>query len=156
MKPLIQKKGDLIKAFQANKVDYIMHCVNCQGVMGGGIAKQIKDTFPVVYSEYVKYCKEISDSNENLLGNVLIVDNVINIFAQNNFGMYERQVHYGALWSCLAVLSSGFNEIKHSGKVRVGVPKLMCCGLAGGSWEVVSEMLEAFPPWVEIVVYDFN
>jgi hypothetical protein len=163
MKPLIQRKGDVVKALLAGEIDYIMHCVNCQGVMGGGIAKQIKATFPNVFREYKTSCN-VKDSSK-LLGNVLVFQSVINIFAQNNFGVHERQLHYGALSKALSKVSThselinkfhikygpDFNE-----KLKIGVPKLMCCALAGGRWEVVSEMLEGLPDWIEVVVYDFN
>ena len=41
-------KGSLLDA----DVDYYCHQVNCQGRMGSGIAKAIKEKWPVVYSEY--------------------------------------------------------------------------------------------------------
>ena len=43
------KTGDLLDA----PVDYICHQVNCQGRMGSGIAKQIKERWPVVYEGYM-------------------------------------------------------------------------------------------------------
>ena len=38
-------KGDIFKS----NADAILHQVNCQGVMGSGIAKQVKENFPVVF-----------------------------------------------------------------------------------------------------------
>lgn len=158
MKKLIFKKGDAVKAFQQNEVDYFMHCVNCQGMMGAGIAKQIKDTFPFVFEEYLKYCNSVKNTKE-LLGQTLIVDNVINLFAQHTTGTSKRQVHYGALVSCLSTLITSIEESYltcDQKPISIAVPEYMCCGLAGGKWEVVSEMLEAMPSNVQIVVYDFN
>ena len=34
----------------------ILHQVNCQGVMGSGIAKQVREKFPNVYEAYKEYC----------------------------------------------------------------------------------------------------
>ena len=35
-----------------SNADYICHQVNCQGVMGSGVAKAIRDKWPQVYEEY--------------------------------------------------------------------------------------------------------
>ena len=40
--------GDLMQATE----DIIVHQVNCKGVMGSGVAKQIKANFPEVFNEY--------------------------------------------------------------------------------------------------------
>ena len=39
--------GDLLDA----RVDMIFHVTNCMGVMGGGIAKSIKNKWPKVFTE---------------------------------------------------------------------------------------------------------
>lgn len=36
--------------------DIICHQVNCQGVMGSGIAKQVREKYPVVYRDYKRMC----------------------------------------------------------------------------------------------------
>lgn len=46
--------GDLFKT----PFEIIAHQVNCQGVMGSGVAKQVKEKFPYVYSTYVKALKQ--------------------------------------------------------------------------------------------------
>ena len=48
--------GDLLKVQKELNLDVICHQVNCQGVMGSGIAKQIRDTYPIVYDNYKKKC----------------------------------------------------------------------------------------------------
>lgn len=45
-------KGDILQASE----DIIGHQVNCQGVMGAGLAKQIRNKYPHVYDEYRKLC----------------------------------------------------------------------------------------------------
>ena len=44
--------GDLLVAQEELNLDVICHQVNCQGVMGSGIAKQIRDTYPIVFENY--------------------------------------------------------------------------------------------------------
>ena len=50
--------GDLIKD---SSVDVICHQVNCQQVMGAGIAKQIHAMFPRVFDQYKAYCQKYRD-----------------------------------------------------------------------------------------------
>ena len=73
------KKGDLLKS----NADVIVHQTNCLGIMGSGVAYQIKKKYPQVFQEYYKFCKEYYDNNNlsELLGNVLFVksDNKISI-----------------------------------------------------------------------------
>ena len=52
--------------------DIIVHQINCQGVMGHGIAKQVKDMFYEVYEAYKLHC-DVNDKKD-LLGTVLYVD----------------------------------------------------------------------------------
>ena len=55
-----------------SNADVIIHQVNCQGVMGSGVAKQVKDRYPVVYEMYKAKCNEyktFADMDSNpLLG----------------------------------------------------------------------------------------
>ena len=45
-------KGNLLDS----NCDYICHQVNCQGVMGSGIARQIRERWPEVYKDYYDHC----------------------------------------------------------------------------------------------------
>ena len=49
------KKGNLLES----DCDYICQQVNCQGKMNSGIAKQIREKWPVVYQNY----KAISEAS---------------------------------------------------------------------------------------------
>ena len=74
--------------------DVICHQVNCQGVMGSGIAKQVREKYPWVYKEYKKFCDTARKEGRSPLGcwQAIQIDEdnprkyIINIFAQENFG----------------------------------------------------------------------
>ena len=55
----------------------IAHQVNCQGVMGSGVAKQIRDRYPEVYTQYKAVCEATTDKSK-LLGKALIVELPVN------------------------------------------------------------------------------
>ena len=141
------KIGNLLDA----PVDYICHQTNCQGRMGSGIAKQIKERWPVVYDAYISAYKDredeilrncggfehMPDVSETLLGYLQKVpvndkQTVINMFAQQYYGYDgKRYTSYDAFWACL-------------GGIRDSVPKgsKIGCGLGGANWEVIFRMIE--------------
>ena len=76
------KNGNLLEV----KEDVIVHQVNVDGIMGGGVAKQLADRFSGLEKFYDKHCKELYNSYEFLGGTVLFYkseDKIIaNMFSQ--------------------------------------------------------------------------
>ena len=126
--------GNLLDA----PVDYICHQVNCQGRMRSGIAKQIRERWPVVYDSYIQVASPV------WLGCIqkVIVDisqkTVINMFAQKYYGYDgKRYTSYDAFWACLG----GIRDSVPKGS-KVGFPAKIGCGLGGANWEVIRTMIE--------------
>ena len=154
-------KGSLLDA----DVDYYCHQVNCQGRMGSGIAKQIKERWPVVYDQYIAAFKEREeevvklcgqwetqiDVSETLLGHLQQIpvsdtQTVINMFAQQWYGYDgKRYTSYDAFWACLG----GIRDSIPKGS-KIGFPMGIGCGLGGANWEVISTMIE------EVLYKDFD
>ena len=64
--------GDIVNIQKKYKIDYIVHQVNCQGKMGSGVAKRIKDEYPVVYKNYMAKCLS-AEKPENVYTTIQIV-----------------------------------------------------------------------------------
>lgn len=134
------KEGNLLDS----GCDIICHQVNCKGVMGSGLAKQVKEKFPEVYNCYLQSCSKKAPSQ--LLGHVDIVVicnkkpfGVANLYAQDGYGTDKQYTDYKALESCL-------NQVKlcadcHTESCRIGLPYKLGCGLAGGNWEIVYNII---------------
>lgn len=132
------KDGDILETDAA----IICHQVNCQGVMGGGLAKQIKDKYPSVYTEYNRLCKSVTNSKD-LLGktsHTMINDYkvVINLFGQEYYGRNKRYTNYVALTQALDDVARFCNTFK---LYSIAIPYQIGCGLGGGSWDIVYEIL---------------
>ena len=135
-------KGNLLDS----DCDYICHQVNCQGVMGSGIARQIRERWPEVYKGYLRYCDQHGRNTIELLGDVLGVcvninmhDKwVVNMFAQGWYG-YDgsRFTSYDAFSECLTAIRERVPRDK-----TIGFPKNIGCGLGGGNWKVISALIE--------------
>lgn len=49
---IIEKRGDILSPNKTGHDVIICHQVNCLGIMGAGLAKQIREKFPCVYQMY--------------------------------------------------------------------------------------------------------
>lgn len=125
----------------------IGHQVNCQMVMGAGIAKQIRARYPVVFDEYKKVMGELSP--ENRLGKCQMVEvlpgqfYVANIFSQFHFrppGVVHTD--YGALAMSLRNLNRWKSmSIPKDVEFPIYLPFGIGCGLAGGDWNIVQGII---------------
>jgi len=137
-------KGNLV----TGNYDVFCHQVNCKGVMGAGIAKQIRDKYPEVYHAYIANHRLGADR----LGTNLYVktkdDRVcVNMFAQDCYGRDKRHTDYGAFRSCLVDLKDFLAH--ESENVIVAFPYGIGCGLAGGDWVLIQGMLKEFSEQVQ-------
>lgn len=127
--------GNILTAPTRNEETIICHQVNCMGVMGAGLAKQVRDKWPVVFSEYKKIC------DPDKLGDFQMVQvapqlYVANLFGQLSFGRDKRQTNYAALGTAL------FRAMKEHTNATFRVPYGLGCGLAGGNWATVLNLIE--------------
>lgn len=148
--------GDLIVD---SKVNVICHQVNCQGVMGAGIAKQIHKTYPRVFTQYKKLCEYKKATRSSPLGYcqfVWVDENhsrcVANLFGQEYYGRTKQQTNYEMLRRALQKLAT--NKYLIDNNMTLGFPYLIGCALGGGDWNIVLPMLKEelaiYPHKVEI------
>jgi O-acetyl-ADP-ribose deacetylase (regulator of RNase III) len=154
--------GDLIKLAKEGKFAVITHGCNCFCQMGAGIAPQMVESFDcdlfdleydefkgdinklgqIEYKELKEYIYKNGQANEwkeflwdidsaKPSGKKLIV---INSYTQYRYG---RGLHldYDALVLCLRKINHTFKG-KHIGLPQIG------CGLAGGDWNRVKEIIK--------------
>src|SRR5258705_81628 len=102
---IIHKSGNILDATE----NIIIHQVNCEGVMGAGLAKQLRNKWPIIYTEYKKLCDE-NRIKFMLLGKVqyIKVDEkkyVANMFSQLGIGTDKIQTIYSDMKKVDADLS---------------------------------------------------
>lgn len=128
------KDGDILEAEE----DILIHQVNIDGIMGGGVARQLADQYPGLENYYSEYCKRKNNDYKNLRGEVcfyLAEDKkvIANIFSQDkNFN-----TDYEALKMCLEKVrkNADINNLTMALPFKIG------CGIANGDWETVSEII---------------
>jgi len=160
MATVTENKGDAIAAFFDEGYDVFMHVANCQCVMGAGIAKQVKQKIPELYdvdqgTSNMKPANKLGGYSAYAFGDD--TDEfplAINLYGQLRYGRGKRHINYAAL-TCAVLNACGYilDGIDINKRVRVVCPKLGC-GLAGGDWEIIKEILEFAPDRIEWHVYE--
>ena len=128
-----------------NGINYIAHSCNTQNIMGGGIAKQIKDRYPTAYQAdcFAMY------EDDNVLGeySFAVADatqtkGIYNMYTQDKIGG-ARAVNYEAFYVALTKVANTIEwEDDTDEKTSVfGLPWMISCGLAGGSWNVIFSII---------------
>jgi O-acetyl-ADP-ribose deacetylase (regulator of RNase III) len=155
--------GDLLEA----KELVIGHQVNCLGIMGGGLARLIKERYPVVFDEYSLLCK-INQKGRSLMGYcqmVEVVDEetrehtlfadpnhqpkiiriVANLFGQHEIGTDRKRTEEPFLRKAL----ESMKEMAMKKGYSVALPYQLGSNLGGGDWNeilgIIKEVFHDYP-----------
>lgn len=142
-------EGDLIQLALQGNFDVIAHGCNCQCVMGAGLAPQMAkafscNEFPLESEEfkgdinklgmidYEYYRPNFPDTKHSVA--------IVNCYTQFMYGTnhidgVSKPLDYEALTLCMRKINHIFKG-KHIGLPKIG------CGLAGGDWNVVKEIIK--------------
>jgi O-acetyl-ADP-ribose deacetylase (regulator of RNase III) len=137
-------KGNLLDLFDQGEFEIIAHGCNCQGMMGAGIASQIKQRYPLAY--YADIFDKRMDSEK--LGDFSTPDDIIfNLYTQLYPGPNAR---YDALSLCLYKLNNYLPKNSIIGLPQIG------CGIGGLDFDKVRKIIqkELINFDVTIVIYD--
>ena len=132
--------GDLLKS----ECDIICHQVNEYGVMGAGIAKQIKEKYPKAFADYTK---AITGENLPLIALSKQPDGIVvaNMFTQRNGKTDLELLHNAVVLLSMQIIDLFITKLKFNEMTgvffdrpfRVGIPYKYGCGIAKGDWDEV-------------------
>jgi len=136
-------KGNLLDLAEAGEFDVIVQGCNCFNTMGGGIAREIRERYPVaaevdtetVRGDYTKLGNWTkSRTVPNTTGHWFTI---INAYTQYNMSRGDDVFEYAAFLLILEKLLHAY------GNKRIGLPYIGM-GLAGGDRETIIPMIEEF------------
>ena len=132
--------------------------------MNSGIAKSIREKWPIVLKNYLEKCYAAEESaiasrgrydidpvssDLLLLGNIQFVplwedfekdikhQSVVNLFAQQYYGYDGRRyTSYDAFWNCLNLMKQSIKKGS-----TIGFPKKIGCVRGGANWNIILAMI---------------
>ncbi len=128
----------------------ICQSVNCQGKMNSGLAKQIREKWPIVYDDYIEQWEALRTIPFKLLGSVGVIGiketnyqiKVANIFGQLFYGYDgQRYTDYCALDKAFYNLN---NDVWKNEQFYF--PFNFGCDRGGADWNIVSRMISYYFP----------
>lgn len=137
--------GDLIALAKQGEFDVIAHGCNCFCTMGAGIAPQMAsafgcDTYNLELPNRRGDINKLGQIEYNVVPAAGTPLYVVNAYTQYGFGRNHLEgtdvpLDYNALTLCMKKINHNFKGL------RVGLPQIGC-GLAGGKWELVKEIIQ--------------
>lgn len=131
------KEGNLLDAEEF----VIVHACNAQGAFNSGVAKGIREKYPIAYVKYKDLLQEV----DNPMGKVAIAidfkqDKIImNCITQSNFGYDgKRYTSYKAVIDALTIV---FQACKVSNYKTIALPYGMCSVRGGAKWEYIYNLI---------------
>lgn len=120
----------------------ICHQTNCIGVMGGGIALQIKNKWPIVFKAYRNECDIFKDDPKRLLSHVQ--DVVVNdeLIVANCYGQVFPGNGLMTDYNAWDIILDKLGDLSHFFNLDLHFPWMIGCGLAGGDWNIMQKKIE--------------
>ena len=140
------KKGNLLEATE--KV--IAHQVNCMGV-AGGLAAAVFEKWPDAENDYRQIIERIPYGSTILGMPHLTGQQKDGHVIANLFGQYYPGKDYRP--ESLGVALRTLGNICRTAGWSVALPYGLSCGIAGGNWDEVYQMIESAMEGVEVTIY---
>lgn len=134
--------GNLFKC----DADIICHQCNCQGIMGSGVALEVKTRYPNVFEDYRRdyedgklklgyVCFSCTKNDKNQV--------IANLCGQEKYG-YDgsKYTNYDKLQKCFDRVIEYASIDNYDVKPKIAFPYLMSCHRGGGDWNIVYKMIE--------------
>ena len=138
----------------STKADIVCHQVNCKGVMGSGVALQVKQNYPKAYQDYMQDFL----ADKLVLGHVCFseIENnfiIANLCSQEDYNRNYKNKNNVMVYSDYSYLQVCLNKVKdfciENDLKTIAFPYKMSCDRGGGNWEIVYQM-------IELTFEDFN
>lgn len=141
---IIEKQGNLLvpstylNEEDSNRELNIIHGCNAQGIMGAGLALQVRSKSEEVYQVYKQACDNLVDNKQSLLSTITFKRlspepiTIINAI---------RQVNYEAVAQVFNRIATTILNHPNT-QFTLAIPKYFGSALAGGNWNIIRTIIE--------------
>lgn len=116
----------------------IVHQVNVQGIMGGGVARQLANRYINLEKEYSEFCKLYNNDYNKLKGKVF----KIMLEGKIIMNMFSQKENFDTDYEAMKIALEEIKEYAKSFKLSVAIPYGIGCGIANGDWNIVHKIIE--------------
>lgn len=140
-------KGDIFDLMHTMKADVFIHQANCGRVMGGGLARQVRDKLPQLYMADLQ--TGLWDKRKLGTISTATIDGVIciNLYGQMAYSWNKKMTDERAQRKALRAIGVLYEGL------TVIMPKIGC-NVAGGTWEVTGAIVEEELQACNVIVVD--
>ena len=130
--------GNILDLFEKLDNVAIIHGCNCQNIMGKGLAKTLKDKYPLIWSKYRTYH---NIGSFEIVG-VGLNKYIINAYTQINLGKSKERKDGDSSYMRHVAIGNIFKELHNyiSPDTTLLIPRIGS-GLAGGNWEEIKQVI---------------
>lgn len=142
------KSGNLLKA----KEDILVHQVNVDGVMGGGVARQLAELFPYLEKNYSIYAENKENNFGKLFGDVLFYS-CIEVPKQIVANVFSQDKRFNTNYEALRIAFKKVKKFAMKNNYTIAMPYGIGCGIANGEWGKVYKIIEDVFNDYEVMLY---
>lgn len=132
-------KGNLLDA----KEEIIAHQVNCQKKMNSGVAKAIREKYPIVFEKYEGINPKLGMVDFIYVGEKTGKQFIANMYAQDRYGYDGKQyTDYEAFRECCVQIVKECRLSKHmKQELNVAMPYKIASDRGGADWDKIMDIL---------------
>lgn len=142
-------KGNLLDAFDCGDINILIHGCNCFNTMGSGVARQIKERYPIAY----EVDSETQNGDISKLGHyscaIMNGKVIVNAYTQFMYGNGD-DFRPDSFRECLERLASIFGDDE---SILVGMPWIGC-GLGGSTKDIVLPIIQEAMWGFDVTIYE--
>lgn len=128
------KQGNILNCTE----EIIVHQVNVQGIMGGGVARQLALQYPSLEKEYSEFCALNHNDYNELKGQVF----KIMLQGKLIMNMFSQKENFDTDYEMMKMALEEIKEYAKRFNLTVAIPYGIGCGIANGDWKKVYRIIQ--------------
>lgn len=129
--------------------DIIVHQVNVQGIMGGGVARQLADRYKGLEDKYSEYCKDHNNRYIDLSADIFYYMTEDKIIAN----MFSQKENFDTDYLNMDIALTYLKEFAQKNNLSVAIPYGIGCGIARGEGNKVYKIIEEVFSDYDVTLY---
>lgn len=139
------KSGNILNCTE----NIICHQVNVQGIMGGGLARQLADRYPDLENAYSEYCRIHNNRYIDLSADILFYVTENKVIAN----MFSQKENFDTDYLNMEIALTYLKKFAQENDLSIAIPYGIGCGIANGEWEKIYKIIEELFNDYDVTLY---